>query len=652
MSNASQESNFSSSYHNFFSSFSSFECSPINPISPATSFRTSPLDQVTINSLSSVEIPQSQTCNRSRQETLDRTDRQSFKTCQTYPQFLKSLKLPILASHTRTQIPVHLLPHDFIESLDSEYKKSLCYQLCLVCWHVTGRTQCPKQLQLKFACAVKTKQDVFLNVGTGFGKTLASILLQLLSDGEVITIIISPLKRLQASQAESLQMKYGLCTIVVNEDTPSDDHFWKVIFGPAVVWAAMTATATSQALKSIEKVVLQPNYLKLQATSNRSNIMYASHCVPGRIDQPENYACFLSTPFDLAHQKRVLIFRDNMDAVVDIARYLDSLLPLGYRGRGVVHYHSMMSDTYLARAHNDFTHPDGICKILVSTASESTGIDHPDVEIVCIAGLPSNVMDLTQRGGRAVRQISGDGLCVLFYEKWAREIDLGDYDLNLEDGLELDSIDFSLDIDRPRRLTLNIKSLPQDRASMACVLLTRRVLCMRAFFAKCMRDNAPGAVDFSTVFCCDSHGNQFNLRNFLPGTLYNPTLTADSRKEDAHLVSKTKQRSSITQKKLYQKLESWRFSAHQEDLLSPVRPVYYILSDSHINTLASSLPHTIHSGQDVIKTLEQTHSWGLRWANPIAKIISNFDQCNEKIRSPEFIEDSDCDESEWDAQLM
>ncbi|THU88850.1 hypothetical protein K435DRAFT_565984, partial [Dendrothele bispora CBS 962.96] len=85
-----------------------------------------------------------------------------------------------------------------------------------------------KQLQLKFACAVKTKQDVFLNVGTGFGKTLASILLQLLSDGEVITIIISPLKRLQSSQAESLQMKYGLCTIVVNEDTPSDDYFWKV----------------------------------------------------------------------------------------------------------------------------------------------------------------------------------------------------------------------------------------------------------------------------------------------------------------------------------------------------------------------------------------------------------------------------------------
>ncbi|THV02112.1 hypothetical protein K435DRAFT_654065, partial [Dendrothele bispora CBS 962.96] len=396
----------------------------------------------------------------------------------------------------------------------------------------------------------------------------------------------------------------------------------KVIFGPTVVWAAMTATATSQALKSIEKVVLRPNYLKLQATSNRSNIMYASHCVPGRIDQPENYACFLSTPFDLAHQKRVLIFRDNMDAVVDIARYLDSLLPPGYRGRGVVrHYHSMMSDTYLARAHNDFTHPDGICKILVSTASESTGIDHPDVEIVCIAGLPSNVMDFTQRGGRAVRQISGDGLCVLFSEKWAREIDLGDSDLNLEDGLELDSIDFSLDIDRPRRLTLNIKSLPQDRASMACVLLTRRVLCMRAFFAKCMRDNTPGAVDFSTAFCCDSHGNKFNLRNFLPGTLYNPTLTADSRKEDAHLVSKKKQRSSITRKKLYQKLELW----------------------------PSSLPHTIHSGQDVIVTLEQTHSWGLRWAHLIAKIISNFDQCNEKIRSPEFIEDSDCDESEWDA---
>ncbi|KAF5330096.1 hypothetical protein D9758_018666 [Tetrapyrgos nigripes] len=92
---------------------------------------------------------------------------------------------------------------------------------------VTKRTQCPKPLQLKFACAVHKKQDVFMNVQTGSGKTLAMILLLLLADGSFIVIIISQLKRLQASQANALREKYGLCAVIVNEDSPKDDAYWK-----------------------------------------------------------------------------------------------------------------------------------------------------------------------------------------------------------------------------------------------------------------------------------------------------------------------------------------------------------------------------------------------------------------------------------------
>ncbi|THU92003.1 hypothetical protein K435DRAFT_672895, partial [Dendrothele bispora CBS 962.96] len=293
--------------------------------------------------------------------------------------------------------------------------------------------------------------------------------------------------------AESIFKKYGLCTIVVNEDTDDSNEFWrasnshegrffepnggpgygdifivmpeqffrnpqghdsrfgkivrkhilafhdaygqlndiKVLFGPAIPWAAMTATATYHILKTIEKRVLQPTYLHLRTTSNRPNIMYASHCVPGQIDRLENYTCFLSSPFDFKTQKRVLIFRDNMNAAVAIADYLDSLLPPEYCNRGIVrHYHSMMSKGYQFDTHCDFTESSGNCKILVATAGESTGIDHPDVEIVCLAGLPSDITDLNQRGGRAVRLISGHGLCVLFHEKWALDLDLAEYGLD------------------------------------------------------------------------------------------------------------------------------------------------------------------------------------------------------------------------------
>ncbi|THU99911.1 hypothetical protein K435DRAFT_837485 [Dendrothele bispora CBS 962.96] len=219
------------------------------------------------------------------------------------------------------------------------------------------------------------KRDVFIEAGTGFGKTLASVLPQMLNDNNNngVTILISPLKRLQSSQAAAILNKYGLCTAVINEDTDCGDLFWdtiaydfkkktvgcadvfivtpeqffrspqghesrfgklirkhafkrrirvsvvdeaqfthtfgqpryglktfreaygqldviKILFGPSIPWAAMTATATYQILKTIEKTLLRPNYLHLHTTSNRQNIMFASHCVSGRIDQPENYS--------------------------------------------------------------------------------------------------------------------------------------------------------------------------------------------------------------------------------------------------------------------------------------------------------------------------------------------------------------------------
>jgi hypothetical protein len=129
-----------------------------------------------------------------------------YLTCQTFSEHVKKLTLPQIRDLAHTQIPTDLLPSDFIDFLDSEFKKITCYQLCLLCWHVTSGAQCPKRLQLEFACAVILKRDVFLEAGTGFGKTLACILPQLLNDkvNNGVTMIISPLKRLQLSQVSDI----------------------------------------------------------------------------------------------------------------------------------------------------------------------------------------------------------------------------------------------------------------------------------------------------------------------------------------------------------------------------------------------------------------------------------------------------------------
>ena len=115
---------------------------------------------------------------------------------------IKADSLANVKARALHEIPNDLLPLEYIDSLGS-VQQQRCYVYCLVVWHSTGKKQCPKALQLAAALGVSDlgeASDVFLNAGTGSGKTLAAILNQLLEDESKLTIVISPLKRLQDSQ--------------------------------------------------------------------------------------------------------------------------------------------------------------------------------------------------------------------------------------------------------------------------------------------------------------------------------------------------------------------------------------------------------------------------------------------------------------------
>ncbi|TRM60692.1 hypothetical protein BD626DRAFT_571411 [Schizophyllum amplum] len=63
--------------------------------------------------------------------------------------------------------------------------------------------------------------------GTGFGKTLVAILNQMLAADDSFTMIITPIKHIQSSHAESISSKYGLETVVINDETTRDEEFWR-----------------------------------------------------------------------------------------------------------------------------------------------------------------------------------------------------------------------------------------------------------------------------------------------------------------------------------------------------------------------------------------------------------------------------------------
>ena len=105
-------------------------------------------------------------------------------------------------------------------------QRTLAHRLCLLLWTASGKQYLPREFQLHATLALLSGKDVLVDVGTGYGKTICMVLPCIL-DPTVLSMIISPLKRLQALQVLEFQ-RYGVKTISVNEDTPNDPELWKV----------------------------------------------------------------------------------------------------------------------------------------------------------------------------------------------------------------------------------------------------------------------------------------------------------------------------------------------------------------------------------------------------------------------------------------
>jgi len=85
-------------------------------------------------------------------------------------------------------------------------------------------------MQLRSILADQRGRDSLISAGTGSGKTLPIALCTLLDDPakKKVTIVVSPLKRLQESQANEFTTRFGIRAVVINEDTPRDSTWWSV----------------------------------------------------------------------------------------------------------------------------------------------------------------------------------------------------------------------------------------------------------------------------------------------------------------------------------------------------------------------------------------------------------------------------------------
>ncbi len=112
----------------------------------------------------------------------------------------------------------------FLELLDKD-NDIVFYQAALICYSVTNSTQIPRGMQLRVVLANKNGRDC-VSTGTGSGKMLPISSNGLPDDPDkriVTTLTISPLKCLQMTQESDFNSRYGIPTMVINDDTPRDD---------------------------------------------------------------------------------------------------------------------------------------------------------------------------------------------------------------------------------------------------------------------------------------------------------------------------------------------------------------------------------------------------------------------------------------------
>jgi ATP-dependent helicase YprA (DUF1998 family) len=91
---------------------------------------------------------------------------------------------------------------DFFSNLSASDTETV-HKLCLLLYVASKGAKLPRIFQLQATLALLAGRDSLINAGTGSGKTLCMVLPALLDPG-FVSLVVSPLKRLQLLQVSVL----------------------------------------------------------------------------------------------------------------------------------------------------------------------------------------------------------------------------------------------------------------------------------------------------------------------------------------------------------------------------------------------------------------------------------------------------------------
>ncbi|KAF7337279.1 P-loop containing nucleoside triphosphate hydrolase protein [Mycena sanguinolenta] len=346
-------------------------------------------------------------------------------------------------------------------------------------------------------------------------------------------------------------------------------------------------------------------FLSLKLSSNRPNIIYCTHRIVGSLSDFRNLDFLVSIPF--TRLLKVVIYHDDTQQCSDAANYTDNRLPLHLRKTGIVrHYHSGMSKEYLKQVFDDFSNPNGVCKILHATEGVSTGLHVDDIDAVVDYGVPQHKTTAQQRAGRCGRR-GQLAVYLAMAEPWAYTV-------------SLDAVDpENKDPDQPisGRLLKNAKK--RERAGLAMIRYVRSTICLREMIRRYLADNSDNALTISTEWCCDldhpgEPSKRFDKSTFFPGRFIyaddsGAIYAGDIGDPDRiHLNPKTNKRKPKG---------------------PPNRKIHFVLlalpDPTAIKRLSIAHPSRITSAANIVYIIQETEEWAVEWSSQIFDIISGYD---------------------------
>ncbi|KAJ6592211.1 II DNA helicase [Mycena vulgaris] len=592
-----------------------------------------------------------------------------FNTIRTSP-------LEKLREFTQAVISAERLPHGYLRGLNAE-DECIALRSCLLVFHASSGRMVPRQYQLESTIALAHRLHSVIDSGTGSGKTLCQIIPSLLYP-DTTSITVSPLKRLQILQAAEFE-RWGIRTMCINEDTPSDPVLWDQIrngyFQHLIIQPEQLRTHQGH-LPRLARLLSIPNFLR---TIARVHIDEAhNHHAAGlplcglppfrpawgaldelkmRLPKATSFQA-LSGTFP-PHIKTAVIEHFNFDQTSLVSLKLSSNRP-----------NTVYATHPIVGSLNDFRNLDFLIgdpfklpfKVLVfhddtqqcadaagyqdkclplelqilASFDIITGLDVPDIVAVIDHGLPQKKNTSLQRGGRCGRcgrcgQLS---VYLVMAEPWAYTASL--------DSVAVDSSD----PDRPISGRLLKNSKKPERAGLAMIVYVRSETCLRKKIRDYLADVAVNALEVSMLWCCDRlHPGEPQLRfdkhTFFPGRfLYTDDTGAiyagDVDEPDrVHLnPPKRKKRKAkgppnrkvALRDPLQDRIRQWLTLAHNSDPLRVVRPASFILDAKSIKKLCTVHPDCMTSVVQVISTLEESDEWAAEWGSAVFSIISTFDE--------------------------